>query len=216
MPGVPGGNLILVDGATAGAFMDLDAGHVPPGMTPSIGVLVHAPSADASVAKAIALGGAAGPAFDVMQNGRMAMCKDPIGGSLGLWQPKSKVGFECDRRAIGAASWFSLVGKEALAVKDFYCSLFGWTADSAAPANPQRAYAALNHSLLAGFTSEDAAPPQWNTYFNVANLGSARDRALALNAKDLGPIDVHADVGKSLQLTSPQGVQFHVIERFSA
>src|SRR5262249_1880437 len=77
MPGAPGGHLILVDGRTGGALMDLgdadvhqavhgDESEPPPGMPAWIGVMIRVESVDATVAKVNALGGQAEPPMDVL------------------------------------------------------------------------------------------------------------------------------------------------------
>jgi predicted enzyme related to lactoylglutathione lyase len=48
MAGVPGGALILVDGRTAGALMDMPKAGFPPGSPPAIGVMVASRSRSSS------------------------------------------------------------------------------------------------------------------------------------------------------------------------
>ena len=58
--------------------------------------MVKVESADATADKVNALGGKAMPPFDIMQNGRMAVCFDPNGAQFDLWQPKKEPGTDVD------------------------------------------------------------------------------------------------------------------------
>ena len=126
---IPGmGYLILVDGKQAGGMFP---NVVPngPSSPPGIGVMVRVENADATAAKATALGGRSKPAFDIGPRGRMAEIVDPTGAQLDVWQSKAPDGFaECDRAMHGAPSWFELITPDAPRAKTFYCDLFGWTA----------------------------------------------------------------------------------------
>ncbi|MGH9867665.1 MAG: VOC family protein [Candidatus Polarisedimenticolia bacterium] len=105
--GIPGmGHTIEVDGKSIGGLFDLAGPNTPPGTPPVIGVMVKVVSADDTVQKVNALGGKGMPAFDIMDNGRMAVCFDPQGAGFDLWEPKAKPGMEVDCRQPGAPSWF--------------------------------------------------------------------------------------------------------------
>lgn len=79
--------------------------HAPPGTPPHIGVMVKVASANAMVEKVAALGGKALPAFDIVDQGRMAVCFDPN----------------------GAPSWFETMTSDGARATPFYAALFGWT-----------------------------------------------------------------------------------------
>lgn len=217
--GVPGGQLILVDELPAGTIMDLS--QCLPGAQAVIDVMIKVEDADAAVARINTLGGRSEPAFDVMNNGRMAMCSDPTGADFSLWQPLSKDGTECDTKVHGAPTWFELVTDDPERAVRFYTELFGWQAVAQQPA-PGMTYTVLSHggtsiagamrSLPDKLGSLAKLPPHWGTYFAVRNT----DDTVRL-AKDLGaeicvtPHDI-PDVGRFSLMKSPQGVPFHVIQ----
>src|SRR6476660_8321176 len=75
MPGM--GYTILVSGSPIGGLFDVNGPGTPEGTQPMIGVMVKVQSADETSAKVAALGGTGKPAFDIMEQGRMAVCFDP-------------------------------------------------------------------------------------------------------------------------------------------
>jgi predicted enzyme related to lactoylglutathione lyase len=87
---IPGmGHLIQVDGSEVGGLFDINSPQTPPGTPPLIGVMVKVDNADATAERVKKLGGKAEAAFDIMENGRMAVCHDPSGANFDLWQAKN-------------------------------------------------------------------------------------------------------------------------------
>ena len=85
---------VQVGGRDIGGLFDLEGPNTPKGTPPLIGVMVKVESADATCEKVTSLGGKARPAFDIMDQGRMAVCFDPRGrGPLffALHQPEPSV-----------------------------------------------------------------------------------------------------------------------------
>jgi predicted enzyme related to lactoylglutathione lyase len=97
MPGM--GHLIRVDGSDIGGLFDLNSPQTPPGTPPLIGVMVKVENADAVAEKVKKLGGKAEPAFDIAENGRMAVCHDPSGANFDLWEGKNSPGTDVDTPA---------------------------------------------------------------------------------------------------------------------
>lgn len=217
MPGVPGGSLILVDGLAAGAMMDLDANVMPPGTPPVIGAMVRVDDAAATVAKAVALGGQGDPPMTVMENGRMALVTDPCGAMIGLWEPLSKHGFDCDGRAHGAPTWFETLTSDDAKAVAFYGALFGWTAKAEHPA-PGMTYhlLSLDGAPVAG--AMRIAPPMppvpshWATTFAVRGIDEVAARCARLGGELCMPVHGLDGVGRFALLKSPQGVSFSVME----
>ena len=75
MPGI--GHRMQVGGRDIGGLFDLDGPNTPPGTPPYIGVMVRVDNADATCQKVASLGGRSMPTFDVMDQGRRAVCFDP-------------------------------------------------------------------------------------------------------------------------------------------
>lgn len=217
MPGVPGGTLIRVGEHGAGAVMELEACGMPPGTPPVIGVMVKVDDADATVAKVNALGGHADPAFDVLENGRMAMCKDPNGAVFGVWQPKKQVGFDVDGRAHGAPTWFETLTSDVAKAKAFYTALFGWKAvdQEAVPGMTYTTFE-LDGVPVAGAMAlapnMGDVPPHWGMNFAVDDADRAAKLAVEAGGAICLPVQGIPGVGRFALLKSPQGVSFHVLE----
>lgn len=213
--GIPGGNIILVGNLPAGAIMD--QAMCPPGVPAVIGIMIKVENADATVARVNELGGHAEPAFDVMDNGRMAECTDPNGCFFAIWQPLSKDSAECDTQAHGAPTWFETLTVDLDASVEFYTRLFGWKASVQNP-DPCAKYVVFENDgiAIAGAMKLPAdkvgkVPPHWGTYFAVTDADAAAARSAELGGPlCLGPLDI-PNVGRFALLKSPQGVSFHVI-----
>lgn len=214
MPGVPGGQLILVGGLTAGAFMDLDVVKMPPGTPPVIGVMVRVDDADATVKKARSLGGQAEDAFDVMENGRMAMLHDPNGARIAVWQPKKQSTADCDSHANGAPTWFETLTTDPARAATFYSSLFAWKAEEQALPGMSYTVFKLGDRPIAGAMGRmphmGEVPPHWGTYFAVDDVDGTAARGGALGGKLCIPPQDIPGVGRFALLLSPQGVSFHL------
>src|SRR5918994_1938290 len=63
--------------------------------------------------------------FDVLDAGRVAAIRDPIGAMVSLWQPRSQIGATLVND-IGALRWNELATTDVQRAKSFYGQLFGW------------------------------------------------------------------------------------------
>jgi hypothetical protein len=216
MPGVPGGHLILVDGRTGGALMDLEVSAMSPGTPPAIGVMIRVESADATVAKVNALGGRAEPAFEVLENGRMAMCTDPQGAVFGIWQARKEVGIACDSHGHGAPGWFEVQTTDAPAAVRFYAELFGWSTEEHPMGGMTYTVFKLGDRPVAGampiVPQMGDVAPNWATNFSVKDAAASERLAAELGAKVCMPTMPIPGVGRFAFLQSPQGVPFYVLE----
>jgi predicted enzyme related to lactoylglutathione lyase len=217
MPGVLGGTLIKIGEHTAGAMMDLARAKMPPGTPPVIGLMVKVASADETVARINALGGRAEPAFDVLENGRMAMCTDPNGATFGVWQPKKETGIDVDSRAHGAPTWFETLTSDAARATKFYTELFGWKAEEQKPV-PGMSYMLfkLGDLPVAGAMTlrpdMKDVPPHWAMSFAVKNADDTARLAKELGGAICMPVQEIPGVGRFALVQSPQGVSFHLME----
>ena len=213
MPGVPGGTLVLVDGKTAGAIMDLDKSQMPPGTPPVIGVMIRVEDADRTVAMVRELGGKADAPMNALENGRMALCSDPNGGMFGIWQAMKEVGFECDSHAEGAPTWFETHTSDPDKAVPFYTKLFGWRATAQDMGTMVYTVFHLGDRPIAGGMKRmaESVPSHWGTYFAVKNCDDTVTRAKAAGAEVCMPPTDIPNVGRFALLRSPQGVMFHVL-----
>ncbi|MEA2686265.1 MAG: uncharacterized protein QOE93_1460 [Actinomycetota bacterium] len=103
-------------------------GSNPPGSPPMAmwNTYIWVDSADDTVAKAVAAGGAvAMEPMDVMDSGRMAFVLDPEGAAFGLWQAKEHKGARVVNEH-GALNFNGLATRDPEGAKAFYGAVFGW------------------------------------------------------------------------------------------
>jgi predicted enzyme related to lactoylglutathione lyase/uncharacterized protein YndB with AHSA1/START domain len=213
---IPGlGHRIQVGGADVGGLFDLHAPNTPKGIPPCIGAMVKVVNADAACAKVIALGGKSQPAFDIMNNLRMAVCFDPNGANFDVWESKQQHGTEVDSTLHGAPSWFETLTTDVERATKFYVELFGWTPETMPM--PGGMYTVFKRAgvpvagMMAITKEMGELPPHWGVYFTVRDADAAARAAIALGAKQCVPAHDIAGVGRFCGLTSPQGVTFYVI-----
>lgn len=217
MPGVPGGELIRTGTGGAGALMDLDAGALPPGTPPAIGVLIKVDDAAATVTKVESLGGRAEGPTEVMENGRMALCTDPTGAIFGLWEPKKRQGMDADSHAHGAPGWYEVMSHDATRAASFYAELFGWEveAQETMPGKTYRRFK-LGELPIGGAIQLDERmgdiPSHWGVYFSVDAIEQTAEKTQQLGGEVCMPITQIPGVGRFTLLRSPQQVAFHVME----
>ncbi len=214
---IPGmGYRIQRDGHDIGGLWDLNAPNVPPGTPPAIGMMVRVASADDFVPRAQALGAEARPAFDVMEQGRMAEMIDPTGAMLDVWEAKASAGMTADPALHGVPCWFELITGDTAKAIGFYRDLFGWIAEGMPMPDFTYNIISLDGRPICGImplTEEmGPMPPHWAVYFTVRDT----DATVAL-AESLGgsvfmpPMDVEM-AGRMAGLVSPNGVHFYVLK----
>ncbi len=213
---IPGmGHAIAVGGHAVGGLFDLAGPNTPPGTPPHIGVMVKVASADATAAKVTALGGKARPPFDVMAQGRMAVCFDPNGAAFDVWEPRQGPGTDVDGALHGAPSWFETMTTDVDRAIPFYAALFGWTPEKMAMDDYTYTVFKMGELPVAGMMSitpaMGAMPPHWGTYFTVNDVDAAARDATALGATTCVPPQDIPNVGRFCGITSPQGVTFFAI-----
>jgi hypothetical protein len=213
IPGV--GHRVQVGGRDVGGVFDLASPQTPPGTPPAIGVMVKVASADATAARVASLGGKATAAFDVMDQGRMAVCFDPNGAEFDVWEPKKSPGTDADSELHGVPSWFETRTTDVARAAAFYSELFGWTAEAAPFPGSKYTTFSLGTRYLAGMvpiSPESGDPrPHWATFFTVRDADAAARDAVALGGKVRVPARDVFGIGRFCGLSSPQDVPFYVI-----
>ena len=214
---IPGmGHRVQVSGRDIGGLFDLAGPNTPPGTPPLIGVMVKVEVADSFADKVVSLGGRAMPAFDIRDQGRMAVCFDPNGGQFDLWEPKKGPGTDVDSTIHGAPSWFETLTTDVDIATAFYSELFGWTPEVFQ--SPAFNYTTFRNAgvPVAGMMQitpqMGEMPSHWGVYFTVKDADEALQEALAQGAKICMTMKDVPDVGRICGFTSPQGVMFNVIE----
>jgi uncharacterized protein len=181
---------------------------------------------DATLTRALGLGAQVTmPAMDVMDEGRLGVIQDPTGAHLGLWQPRRHLG-SARVNVPGAPSWRELQTRDLEGAAAFYQGLFGWAV------RPFEGYAdqaggygifVLDGREVGGMMAIGAdwrgdgtpdgigVPPNWCTYFGVADCDAAVAAAQTAGGRLLSPVVEIARVGRFGFLQDPQGAVFAVI-----
>jgi len=174
-------------------------------------------NADASVDKAVRLGGnVLMPAMDVMAAGRMAMIAGPTGEAFGIWQDGNHAGAGKFNEPV-SLTWNELATTNPEAAEAFYTGLFGWTTEvSHAGAAPYIVFKNGDRANGGMYGMTGVVPkgvsPHWLPYFAVADTGVAVVRCTDLGGQLVsGPMDVPG-AGRMAILADPQGGSFCVLE----
>jgi predicted enzyme related to lactoylglutathione lyase len=196
------GTTFSLDGRDVAALSDTEE-------RPRWSSYVSVEDADGASARARELGAelVAEPA-DVPEAGRTAVIRDPVGATLNLWQPGSRVGAGRVNDP-GCMVWNELASPDPARAGAFYGELFGWTAE---PDQTGYAVVKAEDAINGGIRpAQDGEPSHWLVYFTVASaeeaaktVGEAGGRVLA------GPMDV--TVGRIAIAADPQGAVFALFE----
>lgn len=169
---------------------------------------------EADVARAVELGAKVHvPPMSVAPFGSMAMLEDPTGAPFGFWQAGEHIGSQINDEP-GSAVWYELYSPSAQQARDFYSALLG-TAAEAMPGGPEYYSFKRGEEQLCGVMQTDASwtalPPQWITYFGVANVDEAVDVVIANGGKALSAIEPTPH-GRMVAAMDPGGAHFKLIE----
>lgn len=182
------------------------------GASPHWMLYIGTASADPTATKAKEAGGKVlQPAFDVAENGRMAVLQDPTGGVFSVWQAKQTQG-------VGIANennsfcWADLSTPDPERAAKFYSSLFGWQITKA-PNDPSGYLHIKNGEHFIGgippTTDRDPkTPSHWLAYFMVADVEGTSKSASQLGAKILMQPRKLQGVGTWSVIGDPQGAVF--------
>ncbi len=152
------------------------------------------------------------PAFDVMEDGRMAVIQDPSGAVVSLWEPKGHAGAELVT-AHGALTWNDLETHDVPKAIEFYCEVFGWeVAPVDEDAGNERVVIRNGERLNGGMaklpeSAGKGVPPHWLPYFGVSDIDAAAQTVADAGGEVMaGPMDIPA--GKLAVAADPQGAVF--------
>jgi predicted enzyme related to lactoylglutathione lyase len=119
-----------------------------------------------------------------------------------------------DKYPAGAFVWVELGTTDQAAAKNFYGSLFGWTANDM-PMGPDDQYTIFQldgRDTAAAYTlrpdMSGGAPPNWMPYISVSSADDGAARAAQMGGKVVGgPMDVF-DAGRMAVVQDPTGATF--------
>jgi uncharacterized protein len=151
------------------------------------------------------------PAFDVGDQGRMAVFQDPSGAYISAWQGSRMGGFQT--QGANAFGWAELNARGLSRAIPFYETVFGWTAKSSGSTEqPYTEFSLGDGPSFAGATEMNPmvpaeVPSYWLVYFSVADVDASYRKALDAGGREmLSPIDFPG--GRLAIIGDPQGATF--------
>lgn len=155
--------------------------------------------------------------FDVMDVGRMAICKDPTGATFSIWQAKAHKGASLMGEN-GTPCWFELATKGVEKAEKFYRDVFGWSVKRGTDAGmvyheltPPGAQAPQG-GMMELTPHHGPVPPHWQIYFTVDDCDGDVRRVKDLGGKVLVPPMDIPKVGRFAVVTDPAGASFAIIK----
>jgi predicted enzyme related to lactoylglutathione lyase len=209
-------SIFQIRGKDVGAAYTMRAEERQHGAPPHWNAYVTVANADETANRAKALRAIVlAPPFDVMDSGRMAILQDPTGAVFQIWQPKNHIGAKLLREP-GALTWTELATRDPEAAKTFYTSLFGWKEKTSTGGGMTYTEFSIGDAPFAGMMEMNAqmvsmnVPPNWLTYFEVADVDATANKAAALGAKlAVPPMDI-PNTGRFSVIQDPHGAVFAI------
>jgi len=205
-------------GKDVAGFYELSPELTKMGVPPHWMSYVAVASADAACKKIQQHGGVVqqGP-FDVMDVGRMAICKDPTGAVFSIWQAKAHKGVGLGGE-YGAPGWFELHTKNVEKAEQFYRDVFGWSVKTSSDGG--MVYRELTPpgsncpqgGMMELMPQQAGVPPHWLIYFPVEDCDRDVKRVTSLGGKTLMPPMDIPKVGRFAVVQDPAGAAFAIIK----
>jgi uncharacterized protein len=176
-------------------------------------VYLATPDCDRTAERARAAGGVLlQEPMDVMDQGRMAIVRDPVGAQFGLWQGRAHTGAQVVNEP-GALVRNDLVTADPGPAREFYAAVFDFTLDGN-PAMPQADFTFLRRPdghEVGGIMGAPGSTSAWSTTFEVAGTDEALQRALDAGGRSDGAQEFL--YGRLATITDPFGAEFSIITR---
>ncbi len=154
------------------------------------------------------------PAFDVGDQGRMAVFQDATGAYISAWQTTQMGGFQS--HGDNTFGWAELNARGVEKAIPFYEEVFGWQAHNMdAPGQPYTELH-LDGERVAGATEMNPmvpadVPNYWLVYFNVADVDAAHKKAIEAGGRELvAPLDFPG--GRMSIVSDPEGAAFGLMK----
>jgi uncharacterized protein len=177
-------------------------------------VYLATPDCDRTAERARAAGGVllAEP-MDVMDQGRMAIVRDPVGAQFGLWQGRAHTGAQVVNEP-GALVRNDLVTPTPEPARLFYAAVFNFSLDRNEDL-PEFDFTFLRrpdgHEVGGIMGAPAASASAWSTTFEVAGTDAVVQRAVDAGGSSPGGQDFL--YGRLATITDPFGAEFSVITR---
>jgi len=123
------GHGMQVGGRNIGGLFDLNGPEMPPGIPPCIGVMVKVESVDARLREAVALGGSVTEDLRHRGTGPDGRLLRPQWRQFRRVGAQGDAGSDADSSLHDCPSWSESLTTDVARATEFYCELFGWTAE---------------------------------------------------------------------------------------
>lgn len=214
---VPGGVYTMLKKGDdfVGAIQSLQEEMRAQGHPPFWMSYVTVDSVDKTAAQVEELGGKLiAPPFDVMDAGRMAVVQDPANAAFAIWEAKDHPGAGVVREP-GALSWNELSTNDTATARDFYTSLFGWSAETSDMGGRDYTVFSAGDNQVAGMMEiapeMGPMPPSWGIYVDVEDPDATASKATELGANVFVP-PTDFPGGRFALIADPQGAAFGVVK----
>jgi uncharacterized protein len=153
-------------------------------------------------------------AFDVGDQGKMAVFQDPSGAFISGWQPTQMGGFQT--QGPNTYSWAELNARGLEKALPFYSEVFGWTAKSVGDeAQPYTEFQVDGQSIGGAMEMNPMVPAEmpsyWLVYFGVDDVDRAFRTAIDVGAREMmAPADFPG--GRFAIVGDPQGAAFGLLQ----
>ncbi len=150
------------------------------------------------------------PAFDVGDQGKMAVFQDPTGAFISGWQPSIMGGFQTS--GANSYGWAELNARGLDKALPFYQKVFGWTAKSTGDnTQPYTEFQVDGQSIGGAMEMNPMVPAEmpsyWMVYFGVEDIDRSFKKAIDAGGREMmAPQDFPG--GKFAIVSDPQGAFF--------
>jgi predicted enzyme related to lactoylglutathione lyase len=154
------------------------------------------------------------PAFDVGEQGKMAVFQDPSAAFISGWQPSIMGGFQA--QGPNAFGWAELNARGLEEDLAFYRKAFGWATKSTGDdTQPYTEFQVEGESIGGAMKLNPMVPAEmpryWMAYFNVADIDRSFKTAIDAGAQEMmAPQDVPG--GRFAIINDPQGAFFGLLQ----
>jgi uncharacterized protein len=154
------------------------------------------------------------PAFDVGDQGKMAVYQDPVGAFISSWQPTRMGGFQT--QGANAFGWAELSARGIDKALPFYEKVFGWKLKKSDAGGLAYTEFLADGESIAGAVEMDPMVPAempnyWLVYFNVADVDRSFKKAIDAGAREaVAPQDFPG--GRFAIVSDPQGAFFGLMQ----
>jgi predicted enzyme related to lactoylglutathione lyase len=154
------------------------------------------------------------PAFDVGDQGRMAVFQDPSGAFISAWQATQMRGFRSE--GANVFSWAELNARGVDGILPFYRQVFDWTTTSMPMGGQPYTEFHVGDERVGGAVDMNPmvpaeTPNYWLVYFQVDDVDASDRKAVDAGGRELlAPMDFPG--GRFAIVADPQGAAFGLLK----